>query len=609
MSSAPDHPDLEKEQDILDAWSEWADVELSHRRGMADRAYKRAVAAKDEAAWQHAEIVERSYGQLSDMIAHQDPYFARIRGRMRDIDGEVFDVDLRIHRYHRSESFVVGNHQEMLDISHLAPLADLVRNPELKELTVSLNERELMQWSKSHPHIIVDESRVEDIELENGRVVRMAPRYGAIFEDRIRRRLQQSALPALDVLADVLDPKQNAIVGNRSPDLKLLVLDGPAGTGKTVVAAHRIAVAEAPDSAGIYLTPTAILRDYIKPVLPRLGVEQRRAHALSLSELATVMWPDLDWSGDLNVMLNDSPWSTQEWAEAFAQARSSTTNWTQLFRAAARRLGHKASDPFGSEDVVPLLWMGAWTGRPAPRPQPKWVIVDEAQAVPSLAYHALREWLGAQVSWIVAGDLMQQGNQDWDNWSQIQAALGMGKTESRVLWLSRSYRVPPKIHAAAERLRLAVYPNAQSSESVPWHPHSGEVSVMSIHSQADQVQAVLKLVDQCRQSNIIAVAILAPDPAHLGPWEASVRDAGLDCQVLNGTIPYRGGLTLTVLDFVRGLEFDAVILVDCDQEAYPPTLQSARKLYTSLTRARRQAYFLTAGLPSPWLSIMKGDGV
>jgi hypothetical protein len=429
------------ENDIFDAWKNWAERELPLRRQRADKAYQRAHQINDEVAWQHAEIVEAGYGQLSDMVLAQDPYFSRITAQMQDMDGETFEVDLRVHRYHRSEVFPLDDGKEMLDISHLAPLADLVRNPAQQELTLTLRDREFYQWRQAGnaPHIRVVHCNVEDIEIENGSVVRVAPRYGAIFEDRVRRRLERSAEPALDVLADVLDREQNAVINDRNPQLRLLILDGPAGTGKTVVAAHRIAVAASAQSTGIYLTPTNTLRDYIDPVLPRLGLERQRARAWSIAEWARAVWPEFPWYEDLSGMVPDCPWDQKAWADALDSVRRDhpKASWLEIYREAGQRLGQRSRRKFGVEDVATLLWMGSWAHRMLPGfDEPQWIIIDEAQAIPLLVYHALWRWFGAKVSYIVAGDLMQQGSQhEFDGWAHIQEALRVSPSQMSHLWL------------------------------------------------------------------------------------------------------------------------------------------------------------------------------
>ncbi len=607
--------DLSCEQVILDSWEKWAEEELPQRRANADRAHKRALQVGDEPAWQHAEIVERSYGQLTEMRFRHDPYFARIRGQMTDAEGEPFEVDLRVHRYHRSEVFPVLSGGEMLDISHLAPLADLVRNPSQRELQLTLQDRQFMDWlANGEPPASVQvlDCTVEDIELEGGRVVRVAPRYGAIFEDRVRQRLRQSAMPALDILADVLDQEQNAIIANRDPSLRLVILDGPAGTGKTVVAAHRIAVTAPPESPGFYVTPTITLRDYVRPVLPRLGLERTRANAWSLVDLAVMMWPSLTWDDDMVGLVPESPLTGMEWTAAFEAIRSQGPHAgpDRIYREAAARLGHTVESKFGLNDVCALLWLGAWMRQPRPQPEPDWIIVDEAQAIPILAYEALHKWLGPGVRWILAGDLMQKGSHQAENgWSLMQQALGLKPDRVIHLWLSRSYRIPPKIHEVAERLRLALYPESKSSESVPWHVHAGQVTIIKAANSQQMVQRAYARIEAAREEGIVAIALLAPNATRMSYWEQQMLQWGLDFQVLHGKAAYRGGVVVTTLDMVRGLEFDAVLIVDVEARYYPKTPACARALYTSVTRSRRVVDLLCldgrAGEPSSWLAVME----
>ncbi|PSR22015.1 MAG: hypothetical protein C7B45_08415 [Sulfobacillus acidophilus] len=603
------------EQVILDSWAQWAEGELPRRRIAANRAYKRALQVGDESSWQHAEIVERGYGQLEEMFARRDPYFARIRGQMQDADGQPFEVDLRVHRYHRSEAFPVLSGGEMLDISHLAPLADLVRNPSQRVLNLTLQDRKFLDWldrTGANPAVRVLDCSVEDIEVQAGQVVRVAPRYGAIFEDRVRRRLSQSASPALDILADVLDAEQNAVIANHDPSLRLIILDGPAGTGKTVVAAHRIAVAAPPDSRGIYVTPTVTLRDYVRPVLPRLGLEKARANAWSLVDLAAFMWPSFSWDDDMVGIVPESLCTRMQWTAAFETVRTKNPQVSaeRIYREAASRLGQTVGSRFGLHDVAALLWLGAWLRRTRPQPEPDWVIVDEAQAIPVLAYEALRQWLAPGTSWILAGDLMQQGNhQIGDGWSMMQEALGMHPNHVVHLWLSRSYRVPPKIHQAAERLRLALYPQSKPSESVPWHVHAGQVTITQTSTFEEMARVVHARIQAALAEGIVAIAILVPHTTRIDDWAQKMAQYGLDFQVLHGNDGYRGGVVLTTLDMVRGLEFDAVLIVDVNTSHYPNTPAAARALYTSMTRSRHLVDLFSLqgheGQPSPWLSVIE----
>jgi len=593
----------ESEQTVYDAWQRWSVKELPRRRLAADHARGRALKTNDEVLWQHAEQIERGYSQLHDMMERQDPYFARIRGRLEESNGERFDVDLRVHRYHRSDAFPLVNGGEMIDISHLAPLSDLVRNPAQETLTLPVSDRRFLGRDGGSPQIRVIECEVEDIELKGERVVRTAPRYGAIFEDRVKNRLSQSALPALEILADVLDREQNAMISARGGRRRAVILDGPAGTGKTVVAAHRVAVSEDPESSGLYVTPTATLRDYVKPALPRLGIEPNRARVYALADLVAMLWPDWPWEPDLTGVIPDSSHSGETWSQAFERYRK-IANARALYREAKLLLDGTWSEEMGVADVAPSLWLAAWMGKSLPLSQPRWIIVDEAQSIPLLAYRAMAQWLGPKAHWVLAGDLMQRGAASRiAHWDDIQTALGLRPDQIGRLWLSHNYRVPVNIHAAAERLRKAIMPDSEDSQSVPWHPHLGEVKIGVMATLEEMAQTAEAQVDQWHRQGLSAIALLAPATDQMGRWETLFT---MPWQRLNGREPYRGGTVLTTLDLVRGLEFDAVVLLEVSQEAYPDQEESARALYTAITRARRFVQVLVPlDRPSPWIQYLE----
>ncbi len=67
-----------------------------------------------------------------------------------------------------------------------------------------------------------------------------------------------------------------------------------------------------------------------------------------------------------------------------------------------------------------------------------------------------------------------------------------------------------------------------------------------------------------------------------------------------GSLPEKG-LFLITLAHAKGLEFDGVILPDCDQDNYPDTVLARHRLYTALSRATRRLTVLARGTLTPLL--------
>jgi hypothetical protein len=579
------HPLDHDEQPIADAFYRWAPQEVERRRRAADEALRRARQTNEETRWQAAERAEARHRQLEEMVIRERPYFARIRCTIAEERGARTTLDVRVSNFPRSETFPIGA-DEMLDVSHLAAVADLVRNPSQTRLTVPFTEKDLMRGAGSGALRVV-RARVEDVEWDGRRVARVAPRFGAIFEDRVRRRLAAGPTTSLDAMADVLDPAQSRALADRGEKGRLTILDGPAGTGKTVVAAHRVAVVAPEDSPGLYLVPSETLRAFVAPALPRLGLTGRGTRAATPLTLLADLSPDL---ADLAAPSPDAP--PRDWK-------------TLVDRAAGRdAVGGARRWPPSMRTPDMLLLLAARSGRRLD-PAPVWVIADEAQSLAVPVYQALALLAAPNAWWVLAGDLLQ-GDDSAPRWADLTRPIGIGAGSVRRVWLDRAYRIPPVIHAAAEALRRRLDPGGRHSESVPWHPVPGTVHRMAAAPDRESGAVGAWLAAQDAAAPAGTIAVILPDSASEAEERRVVRllDAlGREPRQLRQDRIYRGGLVVAPLSLVRGLEFEAVLLWDASAGTYPDTPLAGRRVYTALTRARRTATALHApGAASPWVA-------
>jgi DNA helicase IV len=70
---------------------------------------------------------------------------------------------------------------------------------------------------------------------------------------------------------------------------------------------------------------------------------------------------------------------------------------------------------------------------------------------------------------------------------------------------------------------------------------------------------------------------------------------------IGGDFKFRPGIDVTVVEEVKGLEFDYVILPDCDAFQYRDEKLSRQALHMAMTRAMHQLWLLCVGTPSPIL--------
>jgi DNA helicase IV len=217
-------------------------------------------------------------------------------------------------------------------------------------------------------------------------------------------------------------------------------------------------------------------------------------------------------------------------------------------------------------------------------------VLDEAQDLSPMQCRAVARRLAAG-SLTVLGDLAQ-GTSPWAaaDWSQTLA--GLGRPDAEVRPLTRGYRVPGEVLDYANRLLPHIAPGLPAADAVRREP--GSLSVRPVGGFAEPLAEV--------------VAALAAQPGSIGVVcaDAAVADtlgvlhtAGLQAAVLADDGAETARLAVVPATLVKGLEFDAVVVVD------PAAIAAAEprglhRLYVVLTRAVSTLVVLHRGdLPEP----------
>ncbi|HEX4447678.1 MAG TPA: 3'-5' exonuclease, partial [Polyangiaceae bacterium] len=99
-----------------------------------------------------------------------------------------------------------------------------------------------------------------------------------------------------------------------------------------------------------------------------------------------------------------------------------------------------------------------------------------------------------------------------------------------------------------------------------------------------------------------SVALVCRTPATVQRLAIALRRTVPVRVVFDGRFLPRGPAQITLIEEVKGLEFDFVIVPDATESQYPSqsahTAASRRALYVAATRARHQLLFAAAGAPT-----------
>jgi DNA helicase II / ATP-dependent DNA helicase PcrA len=262
-----------------------------------------------------------------------------------------------------------------------------------------------------------------------------------------------------------------------------------------------------------------------------------------------------------------------------------------------------------SEDLVPLAYLsylidGNIPTRPPGRGDLVWprldhIVIDEAQDLPPLALSLLR--VHAE-SLTVLGDMNQTvyAHRGSRSWSEVIKALGRDARQMHTL--SVSYRSTRPISDLANHVvRVG---GLGGGVSRPFQ-RTGPPPVLQ--GESSQV----KLIDRVRRFVLESVDEGAPTVAIMTRSAARARAI---FAAIEGTLPAPGVCVTDRLDdrdapivvmpayLAKGLEFDAVAVVDVDAETFARTPNDAAILYVAMTRALNRLLVTWHGMPSPLIA-------
>jgi RecA/RadA recombinase len=229
---------------------------------------------------------------------------------------------------------------------------------------------------------------------------------------------------------------------------------------------------------------------------------------------------------------------------------------------------------------------------PAQPPAFDLIMIDEAQELAPLELSLVGRSLAPGGTLVVAGDPAQQIDPGvtFTSWQDTLRELGC--TGYQTVTLEVGYRCPPEVVALARHVLDGVSPA----------PAGTSVFHLSL---ADEGQLAARIAGELaalkRRDRTATSAVICRSPLSARRMVERLRSDIPARLVLDGQFLVRGGVQVTTVDQVRGLEFDNVIIPDATAEAYPDEAGARRALYVAVTRARHQLVVAGAGERTPLL--------
>lgn len=189
------------------------------------------------------------------------PYFGRIDFLEKKENSKVMPIYIGIHTFYDPESRATLIHDWR------APVSSMFYDHELGEAGYRSPSREIKG--------VISLKR--QYRIRGGKMEFMIESALTVHDDILQKELSSNADDKMKNIVATIQREQNRII--RNEDIRTLIIQGVAGSGKTSIALHRIAylLYTFRDSISskdiLIISPNKVFSDYISNVLPELGEE------------------------------------------------------------------------------------------------------------------------------------------------------------------------------------------------------------------------------------------------------------------------------------------------------------------------------------------------
>jgi DNA helicase-2/ATP-dependent DNA helicase PcrA len=227
------------------------------------------------------------------------------------------------------------------------------------------------------------------------------------------------------------------------------------------------------------------------------------------------------------------------------------------------------------------------------------VVIDEAQDFSPFQISLLQDHCPNQ-AFTILGDILQniyafQGIHQWEEFTNL-----FQEDKLHFYQLDRSYRSTMEIIYFANAI-IKKY----QGEITPAKPvfRSGEPVQVVKKSKEEQVDWIRTTVTKLMKNKVHTIAIIGRDDESCEEIHKFLSQSGVIANLIDADQQeYHGGVSIVPIYLAKGMEFDAVILTDVDENHYPDDAFHAKLLYVGCTRALHHLYIMHDLTLSPLVS-------
>ena len=221
------------------------------------------------------------------------------------------------------------------------------------------------------------------------------------------------------------------------------------------------------------------------------------------------------------------------------------------------------------------------------------IVIDEAQDFGMMAYSVLK-FCVKDCTYTIMGDVSQNihfgyGLNDWEELKKLY----LKDSRASFAILKKSYRNTVEISDFATRIlhhgRFAVYPVE------PIIRHGNAPQVLPVKSYSLLLEKAASVCREWQKKGLETIAVICRNSEAA---QKTAKKLGQLIEVMESSLEsaaFGNGIMVLPVEYTKGLEFDAVLILNPTREEYPVDDGHAKLLYVAATRALHELCVLHTG--------------
>lgn len=255
------------------------------------------------------------------------------------------------------------------------------------------------------------------------------------------------------------------------------------------------------------------------------------------------------------------------------------TNSQQLYRDFLTEQGFEMKKAVSYSDLFPIIYIRLFLEGMDEFSKIHYLIIDEMQDYTPIQFEVFKKMFTCPV--LLIGDFTQSLTTINElHLPDVQNYY----PNAQSIFLTKSYRSTYEIITCAKKI-------IDDHMIEPVLRHGMKPKKWVVSSQEEEISSILELVEQLRKQDLATIALITKTLVRAYEWRGLLENQGLACEVLTDeSTSLQERLSICPLVQSKGLEFDAVIVVDTDEATYPGLL-GKQQLFVAATRAMHALYF------------------